>query len=338
MLQKLLIAATAFAALASAAQAQTPPSPEQCAQAWSAVAANQTPAALEQFIAAFSACPEADQARQDLVALSSDDESGPNVAEVPATSPPPSDGVSSDDGLGGYVLGGVLERTLPGSSAPGSATPPPPAPGPGPGFNVPADRTVYVPAGRLLGRGDPMIAEGGGYGVILLRRGASENLAACQVFVRSLGFTNTRDDGLVEQVDGVFVYRRPIYWPTLHDISATRASDCSTVLANYDYDRAAIMLARLRATNRAGPFMVIWRANGASAGLFDYSELSQIDLDRQFDRSLFNLAQSDRIWDPAFYEPNAFNRSLRALISGVAEPAKCLTATLLSFSRPGLVR
>lgn len=132
------------------------------------------------------------------------------------------------------------------------------------------------------------------------------------------------------------MYRRPIYWPTLRNVSATRASDCPTMLAHYDYDRAAVMMARVRAAARQGPLMVVWRADGGSAGVFDYSELPPAELDRQFDRSLLSLAQSDQIWTPSFYQPDVFNRALRSLINSVTEPVKYATATLVNFSRPTL--
>ena len=351
MLHKFLTAAAFALALAGTAQAQEPPAAQQCAQAWSAVAANETPAALQDFLNTYGACAEADQARQDLVALTeppTTEEARDEHSDVLAS--------GEDDGVPHGSLGGLIGSM--GGSTSGSAhhshgpNPPPappteqpsqPAPGPSPaevstgsGFNIPSDRTVYIPAGRMLMRGQPMIAEGGGYGVILLRRGGAQNLAACQVFVRSLGFSNTQDDGMVEQIDGSYVYHRPIYWPTLHQVSATRASDCPTMLANYDYDRAAIMLARLRSANHGGPFMVIWRADGSSAGLFDYSELPQTELDRQFDRSLFTLAQSDQIWTPSFYQPDVFTRSLRAVLNSVTEPVKYATASLITFTRPSI--
>lgn len=323
MLQKSLIAVAAYVLLASAAHAQEAPSAEQCAREWNAVLANETPTTLEAFIASFGVCAEADQARQDLIALSNADDAAA-VEEEPRGS--------------GGTLSGVVGG-VPGRTTSERASPAPPAP-PAPGSSAPVDRTVYVAAGRILMRGQPMIAEGGGYGVILLRRGGVDNLAACEVFVRSLGFTNERVDGVAEQIDGAYVYRRPIYWPTLHNVSATRASDCATMLANYDYVRAAVMLARLRASQRTGPLMVVWRADGGAAGLFDYSELPRAELDRQFDRSLVNLAQSDQIWTASFYEQNAFQRALRSLLNTVTEPAKYVSASLISFARPtiGLAR
>lgn len=167
MPQKFLIAAFAFAALTSAAIAQEPPSSAQCAAAWSAVASNETPANLQAFIASYGACAEADQARQDLVALAPVDD-----AIVPAEEPRGSGGALSG------AIGGMPGRII-APAAPSQ---------PSPGYNAPGASVAYIPAGRILLRGQAMIAEGGGYGVILLRRGEEKNLAACQVFVRALGF------------------------------------------------------------------------------------------------------------------------------------------------------
>src|SRR5690349_5416554 len=126
MLQRLLIAA-AFLSFASAARAQEPPAPEQCAQAWNAVLVNETAATLENFIAVYGACAEADQARQGLIALT-------NIEA--ATAPAEEEPRGGSGGFLGGVIGGNAGRVI--------TTPAPP---PAPGASAPVDRTVYIAAG-----------------------------------------------------------------------------------------------------------------------------------------------------------------------------------------------
>lgn len=269
--------------------AQQDPTAEQCERAWASVLENEGPAALELFIEELAKCPQADQARQDLIAFTEPQDAG--------------DDNSSD-------------RAAEAG-----------------GFNIPESQMVFTPAGRLLLTGMPMRAQGGGYGVILLRRNRPQNLVACQVFVNSLGFTPGSVDA-VEIVDGAYVYRRPVYWLTRAPVSGTSVTDCPSMLANYDYDRASIMIARLQAGGHTGPFMAIWRADGSAAGLFDYSDLPSAELAAQFDRSLFHIAQSGQIWESRFYERASFEAHLAGLLRNVTRPSQFLAARLVSFQLP----
>lgn len=206
------------------------------------------------------------------------------------------------------------------------------------GFDTPRDRTVYVPVGRLLARGAPMLAEGGGYGVILLSRDGRNNLAACEEFVRALGgFTQDRVDGWVEQIDSSYVYRRPVYWPTQRLVSATSARDCPQMLQSYDFDRAAVMMARLGVRD-SGPFMALWRADGGAAGVLNYSQLPDAELRRQFDRSLRTLAQSDRVWDPDFYQPATLQATLSEALNQAVRPVVFVVGSYVQIRFPGLAR
>ncbi|MFZ4603416.1 MAG: hypothetical protein ACOYM8_13280, partial [Caulobacterales bacterium] len=123
----------------------------------------------------------------------------------------------------------------------------------------------------MAASGAPLISEGGGYGLVIMRRGGPRNRLACDAFSKALPFTSEAVTGRpLRTIDGV-VYRRPIYWPLNTSALPASQTTCETMVANYDYDRAAIIASRFQGgLPSGGPFVVLVRADGRRAGVFDF--------------------------------------------------------------------
>ena len=113
-------------------------------------------------------------------------------------------------------------------------------------------------------------------------------------------------------MDGVLVYERPVYWP----VTVPTQVECGQMLQNYDFDRAAVALQRVPNWDRLGrgPFIVVRKANGSQAGIFDFSGVATADFDEQFAAVVNYMSQRDDVWSANFYHPATFRQTLRLYV------------------------
>lgn len=204
--------------------------------------------------------------------------------------------------------------------------PPPPPPPPNPVQGV-----LYVPVATILKANQSFTAEGGGYAIVLLRRSTPvRNNAACQAMLRSMGMRVGPADGRPILDDGFLVYQRPVYWP----VTASPDLNCTRMMQNYDFGRAETNIRRISgwASLGNGPFVVVRRANGTQAGLFDFSQVTAQDFPAQFNAVVNYLGQSANVWDASFYHPATFRQRLRYYVIDKGAGATVVVARLVNFS------
>ena len=140
---------------------------------------------------------------------------------------------------------------------------------------------------------------GGGYATILLTSGhAMRTRAACDKLVSSMETTAEVATPKPKVIDGTLVYERPVYWL----VKSATPVDCGKMVANYDFERAAINLHRIPGwqTFGPGPFVVVWREGGTQAGVFDFSRVPTIDFGNQSQAVSEYMARRSDVWDPNF--------------------------------------
>lgn len=173
--------------------------------------------------------------------------------------------------------------------------------------------SVYLPVGRIVERSQAFVPEGGGYAVVLLKRGtANRGPQACAELRKSMDTRVGPVDGRPMSMDGVLVYERPVYWP----VTVRTQVVCSAMLQYYDFDRAMVSLQRVPNWDRLGrgPFIVVRKAIGSQAGFFDFSSVATADFDEQFAAVVNYMSQRDDVWSPSFYYPATFRQSLRRYV------------------------
>ncbi|HUD93872.1 hypothetical protein [Sphingobium sp.] len=169
----------------------------------------------------------------------------------------------------------------------------------------------FSAVGRILPPAMPLASEGGGYGIILINRAGPRNRQACEAMRRVLTFEVAPVDGRADAVDGIFLYRRPIYWPV------TRAPDrvtCETLLRSYDFDRAWSNVPDPDRMAGAGPFVMIIREDREMMALFDFSALPADEFDRQFDAVVKYMSRNPAIWKQAYYKKANLRQQMRKFV------------------------
>jgi len=221
-----------------------------------------------------------------------------------------------------------------------NATAPPSQPGTeteerGPNGEKPRERAtdVYLPVGRYLRTEAQPVAEGGGYGMVLLRRSTSRNAEACDAFRRAMVFTQDALDGRPQIVDGGLVYQRPIYWPVESALPDSDQATCSDMLRRYDYERARIRMLRLARTEGPGPFLAIYRESGREVGLFDFSNVPSDEFALQFEAFLNAMSAASEAWAPGTYVEASLRQRLRYALGEQAATITLAAAMLLPIEQ-----
>lgn len=197
------------------------------------------------------------------------------------------------------------------------------------------NRVRYSPVGRIVPPGAPLRAEGGGYGVVLLRRSMTDdrNLKACEVMHRALRFEVAAVDRRPERIDDFLVYRRPVYWPV---ISAPAGAEwtCAEMLGRYDAVRAWLPFDSPR-FSRPGPYVVLIRERGDEAAVFDFSGVPADEFPRQFDAVVLHMTRDSSIWRESYFVESTFRQRMRKLLAEDNYDAVMVLASLVGLPRPG---
>lgn len=183
----------------------------------------------------------------------------------------------------------------------------------------------YTAVGRFLTRSAAPTSVGGGYAVVLLSEHAERNRDACNIFTRVLEFTSDAVDARPLLIDGVEVYRRPVYWLTHQPLQAT--AECEDMLRRYDFARSAIVLSRLRQGMNEprlgrgdGPYLAIIRADGGVASVVNFSEIPLDEFRRVFIAFLRDVAHDPAIWRNGYYRDATWRERLRKSLAEDAAP------------------
>jgi hypothetical protein len=201
-----------------------------------------------------------------------------------------------------------------------SATPPKPA--------------RYVPVGHLIERSAKFVPEGGGYAIVLLKRGSPErSRQTCAAMSQSMSIRVGPADGLPIDWNGAKIYDRPVYWP----VTVATPVDCAGMLQNYDFDRSAANLRLIPNARRLGqgPFVMVRRADGREAGLFDFSKLDGADFDQQFAAVVNYMSQQDGVWSADFYREANLRQMLKYYVHEQRRDAPIILASLVRELRAG---
>ena len=172
---------------------------------------------------------------------------------------------------------------------------------------------AYHPLGRLVDRGSKFVPEGGGYALVLLRKGdPSRNERACAKMMEAMVIRVGPADSRPTIMDQISVYERPVYWP----VTAISRINCEGMLRNYDYARADVHYQLIPNWQRLGqgPFVVVRKENGNQAGLFDFSNVAGDDFDEQFAAVVNYMSQRTDVWSADFYRPATFRQTMRYYI------------------------
>jgi len=189
----------------------------------------------------------------------------------------------------------------------------------------------FVPVGRLITRGARFVPEGGGYAVIILKRGfPARSHRACLKMLQSMDMRVGPANGRPILMDRTVVYERPVYWP----VRVSTARNCPRMLQNYDFDRAMVNLQRIPNWSRLGrgPFVLVRRANGNQAGLFDFSNVVAQDFDDQFAAVVNYMSQRTDVWTPGFYHPATFRQRIRYYILERSGEGPTVFASLVNLN------
>lgn len=191
---------------------------------------------------------------------------------------------------------------------------------------------AYLPVGRVIERTMAFVPEGGGHAIVLItRRSPARNARACATMAQSMHMRIGPASGRPTRVDGTLVFRRPVYWP----VTVRTSLNCSSLLQNYDFERAMINLQRIPRWTRLGqgPFVVVKKENGNQAGLFDFSNVAAEDFGDQFAAVVNYMSQRPDVWSPAFYRHASFRQTMRLYVLERSGDAPLVLASLVDLSQ-----
>jgi hypothetical protein len=189
----------------------------------------------------------------------------------------------------------------------------------------------YIPVGRLIENDTSFVPEGGGYGIVLLRRGSiGRGQRACINMLNAMRMRVGPADGEPLRSDDTLVHERPIYWP----VTIRSPAKCARMLQNYDYDRAMINLQRIPNWSQLGqgPFVVVRKQDGNQAGFFDFSNVAAADFNEQFAAVVNYMTQKPDVWSPEFYHTATFRQRMRRYVLERSGEAPKVIASLINLT------
>ena len=181
--------------------------------------------------------------------------------------------------------------------------------------------------GRLVTRNANFVSEGGGYAIVLLKRGyPGRSRQACEKMAQSMAVRVGPSDGSPIVMDGTIVYERPVYWP----VTVPSAANCVAMANNYDFDRAMLNLQRVPKSSRLGrgPFVVVRKKGGQQFGFFDFSNVTGQDFSEQLAAVVNYMSQREDVWKPAFYREATLRQTMRYYVLERAGQGPIVIASL----------
>ncbi len=172
------------------------------------------------------------------------------------------------------------------------------------------------PVGVISYGSESLRPNNGGFGVILLVKGETRNLEACEAFRSSIVFKSVEvsSDDLV-YVNEQVLPRRPVYWLDERTSGPDTITDCTVRTRAYDYGLANTYLTRLNLLDAEGPILAVWREDGLAAGVFDLSGKPSDEFRRSLKAFAAYISHAPNAWEVDFYEEATLRDHLRRYLN-----------------------
>jgi hypothetical protein len=232
-------------------------------------------------------------------------------------------------------------RAIPRKVPADAPSPPPPAPS-APTTTTAANGGLERVVSAVLVEippAEPRYARHGGMGVVLLSEAPADkarNLALCRALFKSFDTaTNAEVRTGQRETEDTIEELRPLYWP-LKDLSkaATGEDKCAHRVARYDFTRAWKIRSKLGLT-KAGPLLLVSRADETRAGLVDLTGASDQDVADLVRYFRDGFSQQANIWSPERHAPGAAKVALDSFLGRTIAIAALPKLVVVSALRVG---